>query len=138
MSVYDNQVLVQLVYISEVAGELLSAELMSIVHSARQWNERRHVTSALFYKDGCFGQVLEGCHDAVNMVCGRIKRDRSHHRIIQLASRPIQERLIPHHALKFYGGNGLDRKHPVLAEALVGDKGNKDNLLRLILLASIN
>lgn len=45
------------------------------------------------------------------------------------ASQPTQNHLIPNHALKFYGGVGLDRKHPRLAEMVAGDKSDKNNLL---------
>ncbi|MBU3602822.1 BLUF domain-containing protein [Polynucleobacter sp. AM-25C3] len=138
MDAVQNMSLVQMVYVSEARGRLSNAELMSIVHAARRWNEKRDITSLLFYKDGYFGQVLEGGYDAVSMACNRIMRDSNHYRIIQLASKPIQSRLIPSHALKFYGSDGLDRKHPSLSEVLVGDRANKENLLRLILLASIN
>lgn len=138
MDAVQGKSLVQMVYTSEVSGKLSNSELMSIVHTARKWNEKCGVTSALFYKDGYFGQVIEGGYDAISMVCNRIKRDSHHYHIIQLASSPIQSRLIPNHALKFYAGDGLVRKHPRLSGALVGDRANKENLLRLILLASIN
>lgn len=130
--------LVQMVYVSEVSGKLSNAELMAIVHAARRRNEKCDITSALFYKEGYFGQVLEGGYDAVDMVCNRIKRDGRHYRIIQLASKPIQSRLIQNHSLKFYAGDGLDRRHPGLSGVLAGGGTNKENLLRLILLASID
>lgn len=138
MGVADDRSLVQLIYTSEASGQLTSAELMSVIHLARAWNEKSRVTSALFYKDGYFAQIMEGHYDAVTMACSRITRDSRHHRIVQLASRPIQTRLMPHCALKFYGGEGLNRKYPRLAQALIGYKSDKEDLLRLILLASLN
>lgn len=138
MDAIQPKSLVQVVYVSEASGKLSNSELMSIVHTARKWNEKRDITSALFYKDGFFGQVLEGDYDAISIVCNRIKRDSHHHHIIQLASKPIRSRIIPNHALKFYAGDGLVKKYPKLSEVLVGDRANKENLLRLILLATMN
>lgn len=55
MSVSENRSLVQVVYVSDTSGKLPEAELMSIVYSARRWNEKYNITGALFCKNGVFG-----------------------------------------------------------------------------------
>lgn len=138
MNIIQDGLLVRVVYTSEASGKFSRSELMTMVHAARNWNEKRGITSALFYRDGCIAQVLEGDHNTMRLVCNRIRRDGRHHRIIQLASEPILKRFIPNHALKFYADDGLSRNHLRLSEVLVGGGVNKQNLLRLIVLAAID
>lgn len=129
--------LVELVYVSQSSGRLSTKDIVKILHSARTWNEASGVTGLLFYKDGYFGQIIEGNYEAIALACDRIKRDRRHHKIRQLESRPIPQRFISGHPLAFYGDNGLTTRFPALSDALTNEKSDASNLSRLMHLAAI-
>jgi hypothetical protein len=137
MDMRTREPVVELIYISQAAGRLTKGELVNLLHAARAWNEENKVTGILFYKDGYFGQVLEGSYDSIALASRRIKDDKRHFFIQQLDSRPIPQRLNPNSPLKFYGDSGLSRKFPKLSEALTTKRSDKENLLRLLRLASV-
>ncbi len=92
--VHDD--LYRLVYLSnnDIVGEdaAVKREIEHILSTARRNNERVGVTGALMFNAGCFAQVLEGAHDAIQGVFERIQCDPRHSRVVVLSFEPAEVR----------------------------------------------
>lgn len=84
--------LVAAVYVSSATRHLSEDEIIGILRSAREHNEKSGVTGMLLYRDGNFMQVLEGPAGVVDSLIQKIKRDPRHQGIILMSRKPIEER----------------------------------------------
>lgn len=89
--------LIRLVYASEsrLVDANRSAELDSILASARRFNELNGITGFLLATDKAFAQVLEGPPGNVAETYGRIAMDPRHAELRLLSEEPIAARSFP-------------------------------------------
>ena len=91
-----NDSLYRLVYVSRnrIAGDAedVSRDIGAILDVSRALNVDEGVTGALMFNDGCFAQVLEGPHDAVQETFERIQCDERHDNVRLLGLEPVTER----------------------------------------------
>jgi hypothetical protein len=98
--------LYRLIYYSRnrVAGAAeLSAEVASILSTARQRNQSLDVTGALIFNNGVFAQVLEGPRQNIEAIFERIQRDARHGDIHVLAFEKVSQRSFPEWSMAFIG-----------------------------------
>lgn len=88
--------LYRLVYISrnEIEGDetKIRHEIEQILETAREKNQAANITGALMFNAGCFAQVLEGTHQAVQATFERIQCDLRHSKLAILCFEPIENR----------------------------------------------
>ena len=108
-----NDSLYRLVYISRNRlsedPDALLVEIGSILETARVLNGEHGVTGALMYNDGCFAQVLEGEHDALQDTFERIQCDERHDEVRLLGFEPVAERGFGDWSMAYVGGNERSR-----------------------------
>ena len=101
--------LYRLVYLSrnDISGDstVLQHEIGQILEQSRQNNPRAGVTGALMFNAGCFAQVLEGPHDAIQDTFERIQCDERHSQVTVLAFEATERRGFSHWAMAYVGGN---------------------------------
>jgi hypothetical protein len=101
--------LYQLIYLSrnDLAGDekAQKREIESILETSRQNNPKVGVTGALMFNTGCFAQVLEGSHGAIQATFERIQCDTRHSRVTVLAFKPAEKRGFSHWAMAYVGQN---------------------------------
>ena len=95
----------QLVYCSSAVRPMDEAALTSLLLRARANNTRLGITGVLLYHDGSFLQVLEGAEAVVRSLFDRIVRDPAHSSVVELLSRPIEQREFPGWSMGFVGGS---------------------------------
>lgn len=89
----------QLLYVSEVApggfpgGFPTGHELLSLHQDAQRRNEEIHVTGILLYNAGHFLQLLEGKAIVVRRLFEKIRSDRRHQNVRQLAFLQVEARM---------------------------------------------
>lgn len=95
----DHLLLYQLLYASEVAqggfsgGFPTGRELVALHQDAQRRNEEIHVTGILLYNAGHFLQLLEGKAIVVRRLFEKIRSDRRHQNVQQLAFLPVEARM---------------------------------------------
>jgi blue light- and temperature-responsive anti-repressor len=108
-----NSKLYKLVYCSRnrIRGNKaeITAELQSILVSARANNTQAGVTGALLYNAGNFAQVLEGPLHSVEHIFEAIQRDPRHSEVIVVQSGPAVEREFPEWSMAFAGNSATER-----------------------------
>lgn len=80
-------------YVSTAVRLLGQADLDGLLLDARAFNEEVHVTGALLYDKGAFFQYFEGPDPGMTEVYERINNSKTHHRIIELLNRPVEQRV---------------------------------------------
>ncbi|MGB7757747.1 MAG: BLUF domain-containing protein [Salinisphaera sp.] len=99
--------LYRLVYFSRntVPGdpEAVRAEIETILERSRRNNAAARVTGALMFNDGCFAQVLEGPHDAIQATFERIQCDERHADVKVLAFDRRSTRGFAHWSMAYVG-----------------------------------
>ena len=80
-------------YVSTAARALEQEDLDALLLDARDFNMKSLVTGALLYDAGVFFQYFEGPEPAMVEVYDRIKKATTHHGIIELLNRAIDQRL---------------------------------------------
>jgi hypothetical protein len=90
--------LIRLVYTSEsrIAEANRPREVGRIVDSARDLNQRNHITGFLLATSGAFAQVLEGDRHAIAETYGRIVVDPRHAAIRLMLEEEVAERAFAH------------------------------------------
>ncbi len=89
----------QLLYGSEVApqgfpgGSLTAQGLVALHEKSQRQNEEIQVTGILLYNAGHFLQLLEGNAIVIRRLFEKIRRDRRHQNVQQLAFLPVEARL---------------------------------------------
>ncbi|MFV0384192.1 BLUF domain-containing protein [Paracoccus sp. (in: a-proteobacteria)] len=79
-------------YRSNAAAWLRPVDLRNIVASARNRNQKLHLTGCLHHEDGLFFQWLEGPGAALTAVIALITRDHRHDDITVLGQGPLDRR----------------------------------------------
>lgn len=87
----------RLVYVSEVGvlPDALDGALVRIRQAAKPRNHRLGVTGALWARNGCFLQALEGPRSSLQALYGLIALDAAHRRPRLLDHGPVAHRLFP-------------------------------------------
>jgi hypothetical protein len=81
----------------------ITAEIESILQSARRNNPPLGITGALIFNSGVFAQTLEGPRQNIEVVFERIQRDRRHSDVQVLAFEETSERRFPNWSMAFVG-----------------------------------
>jgi hypothetical protein len=84
--------LVQVLYLSEIAAPLSDTDLGVLLSAAQMRNRRLDVTGVLTRSSSYFAQVLEGREEAVDELIKRIARNVLHGNIRTVLRRRIQRR----------------------------------------------
>jgi len=84
---------------------VLANEIRHILEASRINNARVGVTGALMFNAGCFGQVLEGPPDAVEVVFERIQQDVRHGDVSLLETREVETRAFEAWSMGFVGAS---------------------------------
>ncbi len=115
-----NSKLYKLVYCSRnrIGGNNaeVTAELQSILASARANNARIGITGALLYNAGNFAQVLEGPLPSIERIFEVIQRDPRHSEVVVVQSGPVSERAFPEWSMAF-SGSGAAEQMPLATAA---------------------
>lgn len=112
--------LYRLVYYSSnrVPAARTTAEIESILASARRNNAALDVTGALLFNDGCFAQVLEGRRAALEELFERIQNDPRHADATVLQFEEAAARSFPAWSMGFVGRSpDAIRRHGGVAAA---------------------
>jgi hypothetical protein len=84
-----------IVYVSSASGQPDELDLGAILRESQRNNAAAGITGVLLHADGNFMQALEGEAEAVDVVMGKIRRDRRHHNLIELVGIKIPQRQFP-------------------------------------------
>ena len=127
--------LVSLLYRSRATANFDPAELEDLVRGARERNQERGVTGALYYEDGCFFQWIEGPAPTVSRLFGTIGRDRRHTDVEVVSFGQTLQRVFADWNLRLYRGfDGLAALHPDPAYAIAEGRSVDPEALREIAL----
>jgi len=83
------------VYVSSAARLFTDEELVALLRTSRENNERESITGMLLYRDGNFMQAIEGPEEAVRALADRIGRDRRHRGVLRIVEGAAAERQFP-------------------------------------------
>ena len=100
--------MIQLVYVSSSIQPFTSSELLQLLDTSRQNNEKLGITGMLLYKDGDFMQALEGEEEPVHSLSARIAKDPRHKDIRILLEDAGTEREFPDWSMGFRNLNDLN------------------------------
>lgn len=81
-----------IIYFSSASMYFQPEMLKEMLISFRKNNEANHITGLMLFSEGNFLQVLEGEDSDVDTLVKKIKKDRRHHSIVQIAEDAITER----------------------------------------------
>ena len=132
MSADDPNQLVELSYISKATHDMGLSSLVHLFDVARRWNLDHELTSALFYENGHFAQILEGKRKDVLFIWEKIQKDYRHKVLHRIELDEIDQRLFPNWALRFYGGDQIAKDVPHLVGPLDGLPSHDVELLRIM------
>jgi len=90
-----------LIYMSTSIRLLSDAELKQLLRQCQANNAINDLSGMLLYSEGSFVQVLEGAAKDLDAIYEKIKNDRRHKNIIQLAKGNLNERLFPSWSMGF-------------------------------------
>ena len=93
-------------YVSTAARLLGQADLDALLLDAREFNIKTLVTGALLYDAGVFFQYFEGPEAGMVEVYDRIKNAKTHHGLIELLNRTIDQRLFAEWHMGFSHASG--------------------------------
>ena len=109
-----NDALYRLVYVSrnriEADGPALLQEIGGILDKSRSRNAEDGITGALMYNDGCFAQVLEGEHDALQETFERIQCDERHDEVCLLGLERVEARGFGNWSMAYVGQDEASRR----------------------------
>lgn len=100
--------LIQLGYVSTATAVMQRADLIRLLRTSRDLNQRNGVTGLLLYHGGHFMQVIEGEEGAVRETFGRILRDSRHRDIAVLFEEPIGARFFADWTMGFQQLDGSE------------------------------
>lgn len=97
-------VLYRLVYMSrnDITDEI-DTQIDDILETSRENNRLAEVTGALMFNTGCFAQVLEGPHNAIQATFERIQCDERHSDVTVLLFEPSETRVFSRWAMAYVG-----------------------------------
>ncbi len=82
----------------------IDGHVAQILRTSRRNNAAVGVTGALMFHRGCFAQVLEGTHEAIEAVFERIQCDDRHSCVDLLSFEPIEHRRFARWTMAHAGG----------------------------------
>ena len=92
----------RLVYVSTAAEGIGPEEIRDILDVSESNNHERRITGFLVHNGPHFMQALEGAHDEVNEIYGRILDDRRHFGVVQILGETIEQRAFPDWAMNYF------------------------------------
>ncbi len=95
-------------YVSTQTRTISPAEILSLLHDAREANHKLGVTGLLLHRDDSFFQVLEGPEATVRGLFEKLKRDTRHQRVEVLFEGACDEREFPDWSMGFSELDGID------------------------------
>ena len=98
----------QLVYVSSGVKPFSSDELLQLLVTSRQNNEKLGISGMLLYKGGDFMQALEGDEAAVRSMSARIATDPRHGEITTVLQGPCEAREFPDWSMGFQDLSTVD------------------------------
>ena len=99
----------QLIYASKAVDNLGENDLITILTTARKFNQLSYITGILIYHHGFFLQLIEGDKaDIIDLFYSQIKNDKRHHHICVFHEGYARKREFPNWQMGFYGTNGQD------------------------------
>ena len=101
--------MIHLIYGSVAVEAMSDTELMSILHKARNKNQRLDVTGMLLYRGGNFLQVLEGDEKVITDLFEVIRKDPRHTKVDLIGKRPIQKRAFDEWEMGFVNIDTLNK-----------------------------
>jgi hypothetical protein len=114
--------LYRLGYVSTQTRPLSSAEMLSLLHLARENNAAHDVTGLLLHREDSFFQVLEGPEQAVLEIFETLQSDSRHQRIEILFEGACEEREFPDWRMGFSELDGIDVSQlPGFSDFLLND-----------------
>ncbi|MEI6612813.1 BLUF domain-containing protein [Polynucleobacter sp.] len=128
----DPNQLVELSYVSKATQDMGLSSLVHLFDVAHKWNQGHELTGALFYENGHFAQILEGRRKDVLFIWEKIQKDYRHKILHRIEFEPIDQRLFPNWALRFYGGDQIVKDVPHLLGLLDGLPSHDVELLRIM------
>ncbi len=132
MSADNTNQLVELSYVSKATQNMGLSSLVHLFDVAQKWNQAHELTGVLFYENGHFAQILEGRREDVLFIWAKIQTDYRHTVLHQIELDEIDQKLFPHWALRFYGGDQIAKDVPHLAGVLDGLPDHDVELLRIM------
>lgn len=131
-SAFEEQLLFNLVYCSQVSDGIGQTEVDAIVATARRFNPALGITGVLVFGSGVFFQWIEGPKTNVLELVNRIEADSRHKQMTILSSdEEIRERIFPTWDMELVGADDI---RDVLEDALhtAQESKNVDALKGLI------
>ena len=131
-SAFEEQLLFNLVYCSQVSDGIDQTEVDAIVATARRFNPALGITGVLVFGSGVFFQWIEGPKTNVLELVNRIEADSRHKQMTILSSdEEIRERIFPTWDMELVGADDI---RDVLEDALhtAQESKNVDALKGLI------
>ena len=131
-SAFEEQLLFNLVYCSQVSDGIGQTEVDAIVATARRFNPALGITGVLVFGSGVFFQWIEGPKTNVLELVKRIDADSRHKQMTILSSdEEIRERIFPTWDMELVGADDI---RDVLEDALhtAQESKNVDALKGLI------
>ena len=115
-SAFEEQLLFNLVYCSQVSDGIDQTEVDAIVATARRFNPALGITGVLVFGSGVFFQWIEGPKTNVLELVNRIEADSRHKQMTILSSdEEIRERIFPTWDMELVGAEDI---RDVLEDAL--------------------
>ena len=115
-SAFEEQLLFNLVYCSQVSDGIDQTEVDAIVATARRFNPALGITGVLVFGSGVFFQWIEGPKTNVLELVNRIEADSRHKQMTILSSdEEIRERIFPTWDMELVGADDI---RDVLEDAL--------------------
>ena len=100
--------LLRIMYSSEAAPGLATAELEGMLAESRIRNRTHGISGVLVFVDGAFLQILEGEKDDVLELMARIERDPRHHDIKVFSEQEVDERAFASWSMAYLGASAAD------------------------------
>jgi hypothetical protein len=126
----------RLIYVSRSAVVFDRSRLDDLITSSATRNAENGITGMMWFDGARFAQVLEGEHDAIEDLLGRIRADERHSDLKVVADRPVRYRAFGTWAMAeaAHASDGVDGSAFLIGTALEQD-GPAAATLRKIILA---
>ncbi len=100
-----------LVYCSEGVSELTQQDVIDILNTARDFNDKHNITGCLLFYNNQFLQIIEGNKEDITDLYNNIKKDKRHSSILLLSTGEKEERSFPNWSMAFKELNENDLNH---------------------------
>jgi hypothetical protein len=124
------QAIWQMLYRSEQAYEMETADMVKLLFDARTFNREHQITGLLLYHGGRFMQLLEGEQRDVQRLFRRIAEDSRHRDVVVEVNAPADRRLFPQWQMGYAEAPEMDG-----LPALAGVESEREAMKELRVLA---